>query len=106
MERSILALSICTSLVTALFNVTRLENGDYFVWSGHGYDCDKFSHGTCWRYLDRDDACECDTSLLSNQRTFSTLSHRCESFTYAGMDEGKKLYKTILHWGGLQWYLQ
>ena len=85
MEKFILALLICTSqLVTAPFNVTRRENGDYFVCSGSGISCDEFCHGTCWQ-PDRDDTCECDVGV-NNHGTFSTQSHKCESY-----DEGKEL---------------
>ena len=83
MERFILTLLICTSLVTALFNVTRREKGDYFV-SDSVHNCGEFCQGTCWKSLYHDDVCECD--IANYLMTFSTQSHMCES--YARVDEG------------------
>ena len=81
MEKLILQLLACASLVTAQFNVTRQETGDKFVWSGLKIDCIVFSKGTAMR-SGNGDACEC-----KDASTFSTQSSTCTSYT----DEGEEL---------------
>ena len=92
MERFILALLVCTNLVTAPFNVTRLEEGDRFVWPDSGISCYKFTDGTGEPYDHDGNICKCPNDI-NHLGTFSTESNECES--YAGMDEGKELYMDV-----------
>ena len=77
MERFILLLLICTSLVSAQFNVTRGEKGDTFVWVGSRIDCGTFTGGTATWY--GNDACECNSAW-----TFSTQTNECVSYANDG----------------------
>lgn len=91
MERIVLPLLICTSLVTATFNVTRREKGDRFVWSGTRISCSSFAQGTAYQWDYNDDICECSDFDNPGRETFSTQSNKCESYAGVDDDEGKEL---------------
>ena len=78
MEKFILPLWICTSLVTAQFIVTRQEKGDNFVWTGAtSLHCTSFTGGTATWY--GSNGCECNDGW-----TFSTENNQCSSYVNEG----------------------
>ena len=72
----LIALLVSTRLVTAQFNVTRLETGDSFVWSSSSIDSNSFTDNTA---NDNGPSGQCEYAL-----TFSTEYNKCVSYHNEG----------------------
>ena len=76
MKWFVVALLICTGLVAAQFDVTRLETGDSFVWSSSSIDSKSFTDNTA---NDNGHSGQCENAL-----TYSTENNECVSYHNEG----------------------
>ena len=66
--------------VSSSFDVTRNDDGDYFIWYGNNnITCEDFSSHTAY-YDSKSSRCRCNNPL-----TFSTDTSTCKAFADQGM---------------------